>query len=147
MISVLRSNKLFKCLRKMYSSQAGASLNEIEFKKVNNIGSIVLNRPKQLNALNLSMVKLMHEQLDIFEQDDQVKAVVVKGAGETAFCAGGDVKSIRENCLSGDKHLALEFFREEYKLNYKIANFKKPYIALLNGVTMGGGNCLSLLLS
>lgn len=72
---------------RMYSSISDTP--EIEFKKVNQIGSITLNRPKQLNALNLSMVKLMHKQLDEYEADNDVKAIVIKGSGDAAFCAGG----------------------------------------------------------
>lgn len=81
----------------------------------------------------------MFNHLEECERDPNIKAVLVKGAGENAFCAGGDVKSVRELCLKGEQHKALEFFREEYKLNYKIANMKKPYIALISGITMGGG--------
>lgn len=125
-------------------SSSSASSNEIVFEKVNNVGTILLNRPKQLNALNLTMVKEMHKSLDAIEKDNDIKAVVVKGAGEVAFCAGGDVKTVRQDCLDNKEDLSLEFFREEYQLNYRIANFKKPYISLLNGVTMGGGVGLSV---
>merc|ERR1719223_1413293 len=86
----------------------------------------------------------MHKSLDAIEKDNDIKAVVVKGAGEVAFCAGGDVKTVRQDCLDNKEDLSLEFFREEYQLNYRIANFKKPYISLLNGVTMGGGVGLSV---
>lgn len=79
-------------LSRMYSSSNDAP--EIEFKKVNQIGSITLNRPKQLNALNLSMVKLMHKQLDEYEADKDVKAIVIKGSGDSAFCAGGKYSNI-----------------------------------------------------
>jgi 3-hydroxyisobutyryl-CoA hydrolase len=115
------------------------SSTEVEFKRINQIGQIILNRPKQLNALNVNMIRLMTKTLTEFENDDNIKAIVVKGAGETAFCAGGDVKSIRELCLKGEIKSAMKFFGEEYALNYRISTCKKPYIALINGITMGGG--------
>lgn len=118
--------------------------NEILFNRVNHVALITLNRPKQLNSLNLSMAKQMYGFLEEIQKDDSIKAVVVKGAGDSAFCAGGDVKSIREFCLKGQQDKAMEFFREEYKLDFKIANFTKPYLALINGVTMGGGVGLSV---
>ena len=142
MLKVLRLN--LRTLNIQINSRMSLSTAEVDFKKVNNIGCITLNRPKQLNALNLSMVKAMQQQLDECERDNDIKAVVVKGAGETAFCAGGDVKTIREKCLEGDIHKAMEFFREEYFLNHRISNYKKPYIAFINGITMGGGVGISV---
>ena len=124
---------------KMFSTTSPVQSSETMLSKLNNIGCITLNRPKQLNALNLNMVKEMQKKLNDCERDEKVKAIIVKGAGETAFCAGGDVKTIREYCLQGKRDLAMEFFKEEYKLNYQIANCKKPYIAMINGITMGGG--------
>ncbi|RMZ93246.1 3-hydroxyisobutyryl- mitochondrial-like [Brachionus plicatilis] len=118
--------------------------NEVLFNRINQVALITLNRPKQLNSLNLSMAKQMYAYLEDVENDDSIKAVVVKGAGESAFCAGGDVKSIRELCIQGQQDKAMEFFRQEYKLDFKIANFSKPYVALINGVTMGGGVGLSV---
>lgn len=92
--------------RKMSSS----SNSEIEFTKRNHIGCILLNRPKQLNALTLNMVKVMYEYLEECERDPAIKAVVVKGAGETAYCAGGDVKSVRDLCLKGYTDILIVLF-------------------------------------
>lgn len=78
--------------------------SEIVFTKQNQVGCILLNRPKQLNALTLNMVKVMYEHLEACERDASIKAVVVKGAGETAYCAGGDVKSVRDLCMKGKFH-------------------------------------------
>lgn len=83
----------------MMSSSSSSS--EIVFTKQNQVGCILLNRPKQLNALTLNMVKVMHDHLEECERDPSIKAVVVKGAGETAYCAGGDVKSVRDLCIKG----------------------------------------------
>lgn len=118
--------------------------NEVELKRINQLALITLNRPKQLNALNVPMVQKMYSYLEEIERDDSIKAIVVKGAGETAFCAGGDVKTIREQCLNGEQDKAMTFFKDEYKLDYKIANLNKPYLAMINGVTMGGGVGISV---
>ncbi len=83
---IIRPQK-FNSVSRMYSAVNDAP--EIEFKKVNQIGSITLNRPKQLNALNLSMAKQLYKQLSEYEADNDIKAVVIKGAGDAAFCAGG----------------------------------------------------------
>lgn len=145
MLSCIKNLKPIKYANLFLRMNSNSSLGaEIELRKINEIACIVLNRPKQLNSLNLPMVKLMKQYLEECENDKQIKAVLVKGAGETAFCAGGDVKTIRELCLKGEKNQAMEFFKEEYKLNYQISTYKKPYIALINGVTMGGGVGISV---
>lgn len=86
---MLQSRNILKITRSVSRMYSSASSSEIEFKKINNVASITLNRPKQLNALNLPMVKLMHKQLDVWENDNDVKAIVIKGSGDVAFCAGG----------------------------------------------------------
>jgi len=106
------------------------------------VGHLLLNRPKALNALNLEMVELMHKTLEMWVDDNAVQAVVVSGAGDKSFCAGGDVKSVYYAGLEGGRSagsLTSDFFRAEYTLNYLIANFPKPYIAYIDGITMGGG--------
>jgi len=116
--------------------------DEILFEKRNGLGLITLNRPQALNALNYSMVKLMHKALKDWENDPAVLAVLVKGEGEKAFCAGGDIRSIYESITSGhDEHA--HFFRDEYALNEYIYSYPKPYIALMNGYVMGGGMGIS----
>ena len=133
--------KVHPVLKRMSSTSISTV---VELKKINQVALITLNRPKQLNALNIPMVQQMYSYLEEIEGDNSIKAVIVKGAGETAFCAGGDVKTIREQCLNGEQDKAMNFFREEYKLDYKIANLKKPYLAMINGVTMGGGVGISV---
>ena len=112
--------------------------SEILFEINGNIGLITLNRPKALNALTLNMIRLMDAEMRQWANDDNVKAVVVRGAGEKSFCAGGDVRAVWQAGKDGDK-LSKEFFYEEYILNHLIHNYSKPYIALLDGITMGGG--------
>jgi len=116
--------------------------DEILFEKKNGLGLITLNRPKALNALNYSMIKLMYKTLKDWESDQEILAVLVKGEGEKAFCAGGDIRSIYESITSGsDMHA--HFFRDEYALNEYIYTYSKPYIALMNGYVMGGGMGIS----
>ncbi|WP_326733461.1 enoyl-CoA hydratase/isomerase family protein [Streptomyces sp. NBC_01022] len=102
------------------------------------IRHITLNRPRALNALNHAMVLRMGEALDAAEQDGSVIAVLLTGAGERGLCAGGDIRSIRDDALAGGR-TSLDFWRDEYRLNARIARFPKPYVALMDGIVMGGG--------
>ncbi len=102
-------------------------------------GVIVLNRPAALNALTLNMVRQIDVALDAFERSPQVTRVVVRGAGEKAFCAGGDIRLLYEQGKAGDHAAQLAFWREEYILNMRIKHFSKPIISLINGIVMGGG--------
>jgi enoyl-CoA hydratase len=106
------------------------------------IGLITLNRPQLLNALNEAMCIALYEQLNAWAQTSTIKAVVIRGAGERAFCAGGDIRSLYE--LRSQPIPEKPFFWHEYRLNRCIFHFPKPYIALLDGVTMGGGVGLSM---
>jgi enoyl-CoA hydratase len=102
-------------------------------------GRILLNRPRVLNTLTLDMVRTFTRALDDFANDPHVHAVVVEGAGDRAFCAGGDIRALRDGQLSGDRTDVEAFFREEYDLNLMISTYPKPYIALIDGICMGGG--------
>lgn len=122
---------------------------EIRFSAEHGLGTIELDRPKALNALTLDMIRAMHPALEAWEDDDAVKAVLIKGAGEKAFCAGGDVRAVYRSIVDdlggkGPSELSKVFFLEEYQLNHAIHAFSKPYVALLDGVTMGGGVGLSI---
>jgi enoyl-CoA hydratase len=103
------------------------------------VGRIVLNRPQTLNALDLPMIRACAEALETWRDDPHMHAVVIEGAGDRAFCAGGDVRALRQYELDGEHHKAETFFREEYILNLMIATYAKPYIALIDGICMGGG--------
>ena len=105
------------------------------------IGLITLNKPKALNALSMNMIELMHPQLLAWASDDAVDAVVIQGAGEKAFCAGGDIRDMYEK--RGTDFGAV-YYAAEYLLNVSIHTFPKPYIALMDGVTMGGGAGVSI---
>ena len=103
------------------------------------VGRILLNRPRVLNTLTLDMVRVFTQALHAFRDDPHVHAVVVEGAGDRAFCAGGDIRALRDGQLSGDRTGVEAFFREEYDLNLLISAYPKPYIALIDGICMGGG--------
>uniref|UniRef100_A0A671T8W9 3-hydroxyisobutyryl-CoA hydrolase n=1 Tax=Sinocyclocheilus anshuiensis TaxID=1608454 RepID=A0A671T8W9_9TELE len=124
----------------MMSSKAGS---EVLFENVGNAGVITLNRPKALNALNLTMIRHIYPQLKKWDKDSETDLVIIKGAGEKAFCAGGDIRAVTEAGKAGDS-LAQDFFREEYILNNTIGTYQKPYVALIDGITMGGGVGLSV---
>lgn len=112
--------------------------DEVLFDVVNGFGVITLNRPKALNAITHGMVRSMWRQLNAWADDPAVRAVLIEGAGEKAFCAGGDVRALYESRVNdASDHQA--FFIDEYRLDYLIHRYPKPYIALLDGIVMGGG--------
>ena len=105
---------------------------------------VTLNRPDALNALNSFMIKELGRVLDKAQTDNTIHGIVMVGAGERAFCAGGDIKIAREGGLAwkageGKLDPMLEFFAEEYELNRRLFHFKKPIVAVMDGITMGGG--------
>ncbi len=113
------------------------------FSEEQQIGFIHLNRPDALNAVNLEMIEALQQQLQRWQADDDIHAVVVQALGDKAFCAGGDVRWLYEAGRAKNPE-QLHFFWQEYRLNYYLAQFTKPYIALMNGLTMGGGVGISL---
>jgi enoyl-CoA hydratase len=117
--------------------------SEVLFERRGAVGLITLNRPKALNALTHGMCIAMKVQLDAWAGDSAVKAVVVRGAGERAFCAGGDIRALYDSGRAGTPY-ALEFYRDEYVLDATIKHFPKPYVALIRGIVMGGGVGVSL---
>ena len=108
------------------------------------IGRILLNRPRALNALDLPMIRACAAILETWREDPHVDAVVIEGAGDRAFCAGGDIRALRDGQISGDRASVDQFFSEEYALNVTIATYPKPYIALIDGICMGGGIGMSV---
>jgi len=107
-------------------------------------GLITLNRPGALNALTLDAVRAMRAALDAWAHEPAVTRVVIEGAGEKAFCAGGDIRKLVEAGKAGRREEAQAFWREEYELNALIESFPKPYVALIDGICMGGGVGVSL---
>ncbi|WP_353182362.1 enoyl-CoA hydratase/isomerase family protein [Bosea sp. (in: a-proteobacteria)] len=107
-------------------------------------GVVILNRPKALNALSLGMVRELARALDAWENDPQVTRVVVLSTSEKAFCAGGDIRWLHDCGKAGRHDEMLAFWGEEYILNHRIKTYPKPYVALVDGIVMGGGVGISL---
>ena len=108
------------------------------------LGLITLNRPAQLNALSLEMIQAITAALTQYESDTAIDAVALVGAGDRAFCAGGDVRALVAGDPQAAETLRSQFFAAEYRLNYLIHTSPKPVIAFMDGITMGGGCGLSL---
>ena len=117
--------------------------DEILFAKQGRIGLVTLNRPQALNALTRTMCIALHRQLMDWAMDDDVQAVVVEGAGGKAFCAGGDVVAMHRDGKAGSPDFE-GFFHDEYRMNQAIAHYPKPYVALVDGISMGGGVGISV---
>ncbi|NRA31271.1 MAG: enoyl-CoA hydratase/isomerase family protein, partial [Parvularculaceae bacterium] len=111
---------------------------DIHFNRHGAWGVITLDRQKALNSLTMDICHAMDAQLRSWAEDDDVSAVLVEGAGDRAFCAGGDIRWLATNAKESPASAA-EFFRIESKLNIYIAHYEKPSVALIDGVCMGGG--------
>lgn len=119
-------------------------MSDLLIEKRGGVAFATLNRPETLNALNFPIIRGLNALLDDVEADSSIRAVCITGAGERAFCAGGDIKAAREGGLAWKAGKVafddvLQFFDEEYALNRRMFRFAKPLIALMNGITMGGG--------
>lgn len=104
----------------------------------NGVGLMTLNRPKAINSLNYAMVTAMANALEAWATDDDIHTLLLTGAGERGLCAGGDVVAIYHDAKSGGTE-SLAFWRDEYIHNARIANYRKPYVAVMDGIVMGGG--------
>lgn len=111
---------------------------EVLFERRGQLGVVTLNRPRAVNALTAGMVGTLLEQLAAWADDDGVATVVVRGAGERGLCAGGDIVAIYEDMLAGGGQTA-DFWQTEYRVNSLIARYPKPYVALMDGLVLGGG--------
>lgn len=120
-------------------------MNEVLFStNENGVATITLNRPKAINSLNYSMITLIKDKLLEWEKDPVIHLVILQGAGEKGFCAGGDIKTLyqsKENEAAYEQ--SIQFFKVEYETDRLVANFPKPIIACLDGIVMGGGIGLS----
>jgi enoyl-CoA hydratase len=113
--------------------------DDILFERRGAAGIVTLNRPKALNAVTHAMVLALRSQLERWADDDAVTRIVVTAAGERAFSAGGDIRALYDLGKAGQHDDALQFWRDEYPLNAVIKNYRKPYVALVDGIAMGGG--------
>ena len=113
---------------------------QVLFAHDGNLGRMLLNRPKAINSLTTEMCVAMLDQLERRAEDPAIKAVSIQGAGERGLCAGGDVKALRQAIVDDPKSTApVDFWTAEYRLNKLIAEYPKPYIAIMDGIVMGGG--------
>lgn len=104
----------------------------------NEVGRIELNRPKLINALSQDMVGAIDDILKSWRDDDAIKTVLVTGRGDRGLCAGGDIKAVYNDIVAGTDENA-RFWNREYKMNHEISELPKPYVVIMNGITMGGG--------
>src|SRR3954466_4870081 len=119
---------------------------DILFGREGAVATITLNRPQALNAFTLGMYRALAPMLRRWADDPELRAVLIRGAGERAFCAGGDVRAVYEagRGISGARDLTSVFFWEEYELIRRIHRYPKPYLAIIDGITMGGGAGVSV---
>lgn len=123
------------------------STDDILLERHGALGIVTLNRPKALNTLSLAMYRVMDPKLLEWGRDPAVRAIIVRGAGDRAFCAGGDVRAIydaRAHPRGSAGDYKADFFSEEYRLIERVHRFPKPYIALMDGIAMGGGMGVSV---
>jgi enoyl-CoA hydratase len=120
--------------------------DDILFEVHGRLGLVTLNRPQALNAFTLDMYRRLDPVLRAWETDPAIGAVAIQGAGDRAFCAGGDIRAIYEagQGIGPDPGLTRDFFREEYRLIRRVHRYAKPYVALIDGITMGGGAGMAL---
>ncbi|MBV1863374.1 MAG: enoyl-CoA hydratase/isomerase family protein [Rhodobacteraceae bacterium] len=114
-------------------------MSDIEIRIVGKSGRITLNRPKALNALTYEMCLEIEKAIDAWRDDASVELVVIDAAGDKAFCAGGDIQNLYDTAVAGDFQYGRTFWSDEYRLNAKLAAYPKPYVAFMQGFTMGGG--------
>lgn len=114
-------------------------MSDLIVRKSGKAGHVTLNRPKALNALTHPMCLSLETVMQDWAADDAVGLLLIDGASEKAFCAGGDIVSIYNDGKSGQVENALKFWRDEYRLNHAISTYAKPYVAIMDGIVMGGG--------
>ena len=120
--------------------------DDILFGRKGGVGTVLLNRPHALNAFTLGMYRQFDPMLRGWADDPEIHIALIEGAGDRAFCAGGDVRAVYEagKGISGDRDFTSVFFAEEYRIIRRIHHYPKPYIAIIDGITMGGGAGVSV---
>lgn len=114
-------------------------MSDLIARKDGKAGRFTLNRPGALNALTYEMCLQIESYLGKWEADPDVEVILFEGAGERAFCAGGDITAMYKTAVAGDYDYGRQFWTDEYRLNAKLATSPKPIISFLHGFTMGGG--------
>jgi enoyl-CoA hydratase len=123
--------------------KSGVMDPHIKSEKRSTLGLLTLDRPKALNALTHGMITALRSQLEAWAGDATIKAVAIRGAGDRAFCAGGDIRAVAQSVMAGSDEGA-RLLRDEYHMNALIGAYPKPYVALIHGICMGGGAGLSV---
>ncbi len=114
-------------------------MSDLHIRKIGHAGRVTLTRTKALNALSYKMALELERALDAWADDPEVKLVVIDAEGDKAFCAGGDIQELYDTAKAGNFDFGRRFWADEYRLNAKIAEYRKPYVALMQGFVMGGG--------
>ncbi|MDH6237439.1 enoyl-CoA hydratase/isomerase family protein [Cryobacterium sp. CG_9.6] len=113
--------------------------DDILITRMGHAGHLTLNRPRAINALTHPMVKRMQSALDTWVDDESVQTIVLTGSGDRGLCAGGDIVTLYRDAQSGDGTASAHFWADEYRMNAGIKRYPKPYVALMDGVVLGGG--------
>lgn len=121
------------------SASSTAPEPDVLFDRRGRVGHIILNRPRAINALTHPMVIAISATLAQWRSDDGVETILLTGSGDRGLCAGGDIVTLYNDAKSGDTELSSRFWGDEYKLNSIIANYPKPYVAIMDGIVLGGG--------
>lgn len=119
-------------------------MSVVEAEIVGSVGHIVLNRPEALNSLNAAMIDSIRAALDAWRDDETVRSVLVTSSSTRAFCAGGDIKAVRQAVLACDHEAGRRYFAAEYDLDEVIATYPKPYVSVIEATVMGGGMGLAI---
>ncbi|MDM7255238.1 MAG: enoyl-CoA hydratase/isomerase family protein [Paracoccus sp. (in: a-proteobacteria)] len=114
-------------------------MGDLEIRKDRRAGRITFTRPKALNALSHEMALAIDGALEAWRDDPEVALVLIDAEGERAFCAGGDIAAVYHGGRAGNHQIGRDFFRDEYRMNAKIADYPKPIVAFMQGFVMGGG--------
>jgi 3-hydroxyisobutyryl-CoA hydrolase len=146
MVTASRQDESAKDQPDVIRELPGDEKEDVLFDTLFGIRTIELNRPKKLHSLNGSMIRKIVPRLQEWAKSDMANVVIIKGSGPKAFCAGGDVAALAQDNLQGEEgqHKSTEYFALEYKLDHLIATYMKPYVAFIDGITMGGGVGLSV---
>ena len=113
--------------------------DDIHIRKSGKAGRITLTRPGALNAMTYDMCIAIGDALDTWQNDDDIELIIINAEGSRSFCAGGDIADLYQTGKAGDYAYGRKFWRDEYRINAKIKNYPKPYIAIMDGIVMGGG--------
>jgi len=114
------------------------AISELIVERRGRVGTLTLNRPEAINALTAGMIAAMTDALDAWRDDDAITTVVLRGAGERGLCAGGDIVAVHREILAGGSANA-DLWRAEYELNAMIHRYPKHYVAIQDGLVLGGG--------